>query len=169
MTDQELLESSALFDAAWYRHRYPDVQALSLTPAQHFLKYGWRMNRSPGPGFSTPAYLEQYPDIRKANINPVLHYLRHGKTEGRRALPVSDPSAVVMDPHSSFPEATSLSLEYDTKSNNDELELAIKQTKLKEKIEKIEELEEENRMLLEQLHIVQEELERSILSGKEKE
>ena len=98
-----------------------------------------------------------------------LHYLRHGKTEGRRALPVSDPSAVVMDPHSSFPEATSLSLEYDTKSNNDELELAIKQTKLKEKIEKIAELEEENRMLLEQLHIVQEELERSILSGKEKE
>lgn len=93
MTDQELLESSALFDAAWYRARYPDVQALSLTPAQHFLKYGWRMNRSPGPGFSTPAYLEQYPDIRKANINPVLHYLRHGKTEGRRAQPVSETAA----------------------------------------------------------------------------
>lgn len=93
MTNLELLESSELFDAAWYLERYPDVQALSLTPAQHFLKYGWRMQRSPGPGFSTPAYLEQYPDIRKAGINPVLHYLNHGQTEGRQAQPVSKPGA----------------------------------------------------------------------------
>nr|WP_298249092.1 hypothetical protein [uncultured Halomonas sp.] len=98
MTNLELLESSELFDAEWYLERYPDVRALSLTPAQHFLKYGWRMNRSPGPGFSTPAYLEQYPDIRKAGINPVLHYLNHGQTEGRKAQPVGQASVPVAAP-----------------------------------------------------------------------
>ncbi|MBF7051773.1 hypothetical protein IOC61_00315 [Halomonas sp. KAO] len=96
MTNLELLESSELFDADWYLERYPDVSVLNLPPARHFLKYGWRMNRSPGPAFSTPAYLSQYPDVRRAGINPLLHYLRHGQQEGRKAQPVNEVGCVAM-------------------------------------------------------------------------
>lgn len=47
------LEASGQFDAAWYAARYPDVTALGMDPAEHYLAYGHLMNRDPGPAFST--------------------------------------------------------------------------------------------------------------------
>ena len=35
-----LLEQSGLFDARWYRDKYPDVQKSGLGAAQHFLTKG---------------------------------------------------------------------------------------------------------------------------------
>jgi len=103
MTDVELLQSSPLFDPQWYQERYPDVQALELTPEQHFLKYGWRLGRNPSPEFSVPAYLETYPDIRTAGVNPLLHFIEQGQQEGRQAHPVREPSAAVTSSQASLP------------------------------------------------------------------
>ena len=47
------LKQSGQFDADWYRARHPDVDLTGLDPATHYLRYGHRMNRDPGPGFST--------------------------------------------------------------------------------------------------------------------
>lgn len=41
------------FDAEWYLKAYPDTQALGMEPAYHYLAYGHRMGRDPGPNFST--------------------------------------------------------------------------------------------------------------------
>jgi hypothetical protein len=46
------LKQSGQFDADWYRARHPDVESTGMEPAEHYLLYGHRMNRDPGPGFS---------------------------------------------------------------------------------------------------------------------
>lgn len=85
---EELLEASPLFDADWYQAQYPDVAALELSAIQHYLKYGWRLGRSPSASFFAAGYLDDNPDIRQASINPLLHYLLHGQHEGRQLRPV---------------------------------------------------------------------------------
>ncbi|MBW5798982.1 hypothetical protein [Halomonas elongata] len=84
LDEEALLQKSTLFDAEWYQACYPDVRYAGMTPEQHFLKYGWRLGRDPGPRFSTAAYLQRHDDVRRADVNPLLHYLRNGESEGRR-------------------------------------------------------------------------------------
>lgn len=72
------IEKSLLFDANWYLARYPDVKKIHLSPAEHYLRYGWKMGRDPGPNFSTLEYLEKNPSI-DPSINPLLDYIRDGK------------------------------------------------------------------------------------------
>lgn len=79
-----LIKSSPLFDAEWYLEKYPDVAAAGADPAKHYVRYGGREGRSPGPGFDVKCYLEANPDVAKSKTNPLAHYLLHGgKTEGR--------------------------------------------------------------------------------------
>lgn len=78
-----LLQSSGLFDAAWYVAKYPDVAELGIDPVEHYLLVGAAERRSPGPQFDAPWYLDQNPDVSAAKVNPLLHYLRHGVSEGR--------------------------------------------------------------------------------------
>ncbi len=47
------LIDSGQFDAEWYGSAYPDVRLSGIDPARHFLRYGQRLGRDPGPGFST--------------------------------------------------------------------------------------------------------------------
>jgi len=47
------INDSGFFDADWYRTAYPDVEFTGMEPGEHYLRYGHRMNRDPGPGFST--------------------------------------------------------------------------------------------------------------------
>lgn len=47
------LTASGYFDADWYRDQYPDVARSGIDPARHYLIYGFRLNRDPGPDFST--------------------------------------------------------------------------------------------------------------------
>ncbi len=82
--DQErLVRGSGYFDEAWYAETYLGGDRLTdgLT---HFLRKGAAEGHSPGPRFSTKAYLADYPDVRAAGTNPLLHYLRFGKDEGRK-------------------------------------------------------------------------------------
>jgi hypothetical protein len=89
MSDTALLRGSALFDAAWYRRRYPDVDGAGMDPVAHYLLHGAAELRDPGPAFSTAAYLGAHPDVGGGDANALVHYLRVGLREGRSGrLPV---------------------------------------------------------------------------------
>lgn len=49
---KKLIENE-YFDANWYLAAYPDVALSGVDPAWHFLRYGQRLGRDPGPEFST--------------------------------------------------------------------------------------------------------------------
>lgn len=48
--DVVALSSSGLFDADWYRSAYPDVDALRMDAAEHYVKYGQLMGRMSADG-----------------------------------------------------------------------------------------------------------------------
>lgn len=81
---------SSLFDADWYLGRYPDVRKADLDPALHYVRWGAKEGRDPGPEFSSRGYLECHSDVRASGMNPLLHFERYGRQEKRRltaALP----------------------------------------------------------------------------------
>ena len=78
-----LLQQSTLFDGEWYLRTYPDVAASGQDPAQHYLNFGWREGRDPGPHFSTDAYLRANVDVTRAGTNPLIHFIEFGYSEGR--------------------------------------------------------------------------------------
>jgi hypothetical protein len=84
-SERELLEQSPLFNVDWYLARYPDVAASGQDPIAHYLDFGWREGRNPGPGFSTRKYLKANDDVAAKGLNPLVHYLEHGQSEGRKA------------------------------------------------------------------------------------
>ena len=83
------IRDSNLFDEVWYLNKYPDVGISGINPLIHFLKYGGKLGRNPGPRFDTNAYLKLYIDVAQEGMNPLYHYLRFGIAEGR-VLPFSD-------------------------------------------------------------------------------
>lgn len=82
-----LIEASGMFDREWYASRYRDVGALGMDEIEHFLRFGARMERDPGPSFRTGFYLRSNPDVARNGVNPLVHYLLHGSGEGRAAMP----------------------------------------------------------------------------------
>lgn len=85
----KLLTSSTLFDDKWYMESYPDVAMASMSPALHYLKYGWLMGRDPSLKFSNDLYIANNKGIKEKTINPLLHYLTIGEKEGRNVYPAS--------------------------------------------------------------------------------
>ncbi|WP_341218389.1 hypothetical protein [Neptunomonas phycophila] len=83
--DIELILSSEFFDTEWYMNKYPDVAESTISPAEHYLRFGAQEGRFPSPLFSGDWYLKTYPDVAKSGINPLLHYIKFGKAEGRTA------------------------------------------------------------------------------------
>ena len=81
----EQLDTSGLFDAAWYLSQYPDVAGSGLDPVLHYVQFGWLEGRNPGPSFSTKLYLKANKDVAAQGINPLVHYIEHGQIEGRKA------------------------------------------------------------------------------------
>ncbi|MFM4714845.1 glycosyltransferase [Aeromonas veronii] len=77
------VQSSDLFDADWYLKKYPDVTKVKLSPIEHYLRYGHKLNRQPSKGFDANKYLAFHPDVEQSKINPLVHYIKHGKHEGR--------------------------------------------------------------------------------------
>lgn len=49
------IRESELFDAEWYLEQNPEVKTLAMDPAEHFLLFGARMGRLPGPTNGDPA------------------------------------------------------------------------------------------------------------------
>ena len=82
-----LAAESGLFDATWYRERYPDVGS-HVDPLVHYLKRSGIETRDPHPLFSSSFYLESHPDVAAAGVNPLAHYLERGAREGRDPHPL---------------------------------------------------------------------------------
>ena len=78
-TDLERVNASGLFDLDWYLKTYPDLENISMSPIEHFVKYGAYEGRSPGPGFNTRKYTRQNPDVLIDKENPLLHFLESQK------------------------------------------------------------------------------------------
>jgi glycosyltransferase involved in cell wall biosynthesis len=85
--DHVLIEASGLFDAGWYRRRYPGVTG---DPIEDYIRHGAKAGRDPGPEFDTQWYLESNPDVARSAINPLVHYLLHGRNEGRAPKAMRD-------------------------------------------------------------------------------
>lgn len=84
--DVETIRQSDLFDEAWYRREYRDVELLGMDPVEHYLWLGARLGRNPSPDFSGPDYLRANADVAAVGTNPLLHFVRHGAAEGRMPL-----------------------------------------------------------------------------------
>jgi len=62
--ETDRLKTSALFDADWYRATYRDVAMTGMDPAHHYMRYGFLMDRDPGPDFSTSINRTALRDIK---------------------------------------------------------------------------------------------------------
>lgn len=82
-----LVLKSGLMHEAWYLRQYPDVAAVGIPPALHYVLYGGFEARDPSPMFSSQSYLEAYPDVRSMKTNPLVHYLQKGRYENRAISP----------------------------------------------------------------------------------
>jgi glycosyltransferase involved in cell wall biosynthesis len=74
--DIEVIRASRLFDAEWYQKTYPDVKALGMDPAEHYLWFGVRLERRPSKDFDPARYLRLNKEVAAAGLNPLLHYER---------------------------------------------------------------------------------------------
>lgn len=77
----QLLRQSEHMQPEWYLRNYPDVAALGMDPAKHYLLYGAMLGRNPGERFDTNYYLKAHPQAARDGMNPLLHYLLHGRAE----------------------------------------------------------------------------------------
>jgi hypothetical protein len=82
------IQDSKLFDSNWYLENYPDVNASKADPISHYLLYGSKEGRNPGPAFDANRYWLENNDVRMTRQNPLIHYINFGKTEGRKIYPV---------------------------------------------------------------------------------
>lgn len=90
-------EYSAVFDAAYYADRYPDLKTAfgndESALLQHFIQYGMAEGRQGSSQFDVYSYKNLYPDLRAAFGNNLksyyMHYISSGKAEGRKATGVN--------------------------------------------------------------------------------
>lgn len=103
-----LLSRSILFSTDWYLQTYPEVAAGNWDPLLHYIRYGWRERRQPGPWFDAEYYRQCYPDVAAMDVNPLWHYLVFGAIEGRTewAMPISDPALLRSRSPATFVRAT---------------------------------------------------------------
>lgn len=94
-TEYKLIAKSKYFNRRWYLKHYPDVASSGIDPVKHYLRYGWREGRNPGPNFNTREYLRNNEDVRAANINPLLHYEKNGKYEASRIISIQHCNSVL--------------------------------------------------------------------------
>ena len=83
--DLAAIRNSLFFNSTHYLETNPDVRAAGVDAAFHYLVYGGREGRDPGPFFSTNGYLARYPDVGDAGVNALLHYETQGRLENRMA------------------------------------------------------------------------------------
>ena len=90
-------EYSAVFDAAYYADRYPDLKTAfgndESALLQHFIQCGMDEGRQGSSQFDVYSYKNLYPDLRAAFGNNLksyyMHYISSGKAEGRKATGVN--------------------------------------------------------------------------------
>ncbi|ACA18353.1 hypothetical protein M446_3988 [Methylobacterium sp. 4-46] len=85
--DARSLIESGLFDAAWYRKRYPAARRGLVS---HYLASGAAEGHWPNPLFDPVWYATAYPEAVADGTLPILSYLRDGLATDRRPNPVFD-------------------------------------------------------------------------------
>ena len=98
--DIDLLRKTPLLDPVWYRQNYEDLRDRPIDVARHYLEYGAREGRNPGPAFDTKSYLARNPDVASSGLNPLVHYLLYGSKRGAEisgfnAAGVADNSSIL--------------------------------------------------------------------------
>jgi hypothetical protein len=84
------VQQTGLFDAVWYRHRYPDVDAAGMNPILHYVEHGLREDRAPNPWFD-PVWYRATHRLSQDDV-PLFHYASGGEAGGLRPSPNFDPS-----------------------------------------------------------------------------
>ncbi len=82
-----VVESSGLFNKAWYLSEYKDVARRNIDPVSHYVRHGGREGRDPGPAFSTKWYVGQYGTEIPEGMNPLVHYCLYGREKGYSTKP----------------------------------------------------------------------------------
>ena len=73
-----------LFDSRWYVERDPrDVTASNEIPLIHYIGFGAREGRSPGPLFNVGAYEKAYPDVVNSTEGALIHFLTRWPLDNR--------------------------------------------------------------------------------------
>ena len=139
-----LHRKSGLFDFEWYLRKNPDVRAATKRPFLHFAMHGIFEERAPNSQFQSAAYLAANPDIAHTGLTPVQHYVMEGWFQKRLLAPLPRP---------------------------EEKRLEIEKARLTNEVSDLRRekasANEENDLLLAQLHMVQEELESYFLKNKD--
>jgi len=86
------IKESGLFDAEFYRAKYPDVQGTDDNALIHFILHGYKERRQPHPLFDPGFYLKKYPQVHDSGQNYLCHFLAHGNSGDFQPHPVFDPS-----------------------------------------------------------------------------
>jgi GT2 family glycosyltransferase/glycosyltransferase involved in cell wall biosynthesis len=82
--DYRLIAESPLLDPEWYLAKNPDIAVKVEDPVLHYLLYGAREGRAPGPNFDGSGYFTVNPDVASFEVNPLVHYIQYGHEEDRR-------------------------------------------------------------------------------------
>lgn len=85
------IKNSGIFDQDYYYETHPDVASQGEDPLVHYIRGGWREERSPGPLFDLRYYLSQFPEDEKIDVEPLTHFMTEGWRQGRKPNPYFDP------------------------------------------------------------------------------
>lgn len=80
----DAVETLTLLDPTDYASRVGDLN--SLSPREHYLRYGYDSEISPGKAFRPDDYLRENPDVVEMGINALAHYLCFGYREARKGV-----------------------------------------------------------------------------------
>lgn len=81
-----LVRASEFFDETWYLQQYPDVRMAGMDAAEHYVKYGWKEGRNPGPAFDTMSYISSQPGGKGEGICPLVQLIKEGGAPVRPAV-----------------------------------------------------------------------------------
>jgi GT2 family glycosyltransferase/glycosyltransferase involved in cell wall biosynthesis len=84
--------TSHLFDADFYRARYPDVAGSGLDPLTHYRTIGALEGRAPNALFDVATYRYDHPDVADYDGDVLLHYVAVGRDRGATPHPLFDPA-----------------------------------------------------------------------------
>lgn len=96
--DAALIEASGLFDPAWYLAEYPDVALSGMDALEHFLTFGARLLRNPGPHFDARRYAIAEKGSLREDVNPLVHHLlvRSGAAAASGSTATAEPLRIAI-------------------------------------------------------------------------
>lgn len=77
LEELRIIESSGVFDAKWYLTNNPDVAAMGLSAAAHYVKFGAAEGRNPTLTFDARKYRKEAAHLIHDGQNPFVHYILH--------------------------------------------------------------------------------------------